>query len=832
MWIPSPKRLLVLSLFFFSILFSNNIYSQFQRANYKILGIDVEGNDSADKQTIIANTGLQVNDEIEYPGNATNDAINRLWALGIFKDVELIIDKKINNGIFLLIKVSEFSRLEKITFSGNDELDEDDFNEVVFFTRGQTLKNSTIFNGKREIKKLYDAEGYLNAEINPIEYSFWEADTTDDEVVVTWRSKADLSKEITTTYDYNPEVSSSIIDRITKRVILVYEIEEGDEVNVRKIQFSGNNNFENGDLVSEFEETEEPHWWKFWSSNNFNQKLFEEDKSLLRQFYLKNGFRDFEILNDSLEYSDDKSEVDIFIKISEGPQYKVRNIEWIGNTIYPDEILNERLGFSNGDIFDYAKFEQNLRGNEKQNDVAALYLDNGYLTFNAVPTENKVAEDSIDISIQVQENNRFKVGDVEIKGNTKTMDKVIRRELYSVPGDYFSRSLVFRSMQQLANLQFFNVEKLYQTGFDSRPVNDSTVNLIYTVEEKSSDYLNASVGYSGSFGFSGALGVTLTNFSIAHPFQMGGGQILNFNWQFGVGNFYRTFSFGFTEPWFLDTPTLVGFDVFDTRQRYVYDLRQSGISFKVGRRLKWPDDFFYIQGLFKYQYNDVIDGRIYYPEGKYNQFTIGATLTRTDIDNPIFPSRGSKISLNAELSGGPLLPGEVDYYKIDFNSEWYKPLFSSNRLALYTSATLGYLNEIVDGTTISPFEYYFMGGSGLVIATTPLRGYEDRSIGPKNTIGDIVGGRVSVKYTTELRAALALDPIPIYILAFAEAGNVYLDLNKANFLDLKRSAGVGARLLINPVGLIGFDLGYGFDKRSVDGGDSEWLFHFQFGRGF
>ncbi|MCF8432233.1 MAG: outer membrane protein assembly factor BamA, partial [Melioribacteraceae bacterium] len=554
MWIPSPKRLLVLSLFFFSILFSNNIYSQFQRANYKILGIDVEGNDSADKQTIIANTGLQVNDEIEYPGNATNDAINRLWALGIFKDVELIIDKKINNGIFLLIKVSEFSRLEKITFSGNDELDEDDFNEVVFFTRGQTLKNSTIFNGKREIKKLYDAEGYLNAEINPIEYSFWEADTTDDEVVVTWRSKADLSKEITTTYDYNPEVSSSIIDRITKRVILVYEIEEGDEVNVRKIQFSGNNNFENGDLVSEFEETEEPHWWKFWSSNNFNQKLFEEDKSLLRQFYLKNGFRDFEILNDSLEYSDDKSEVDIFIKISEGPQYKVRNIEWIGNTIYPDEILNERLGFSNGDIFDYAKFEQNLRGNEKQNDVAALYLDNGYLTFNAVPTENKVAEDSIDISIQVQENNRFKVGDVEIKGNTKTMDKVIRRELYSVPGDYFSRSLVFRSMQQLANLQFFNVEKLYQTGFDSRPVNDSTVNLIYTVEEKSSDYLNASVGYSGSFGFSGALGVTLTNFSIAHPFQMGGGQILNFNWQFGVGNFYRTFSFGFTEPWFLDTP--------------------------------------------------------------------------------------------------------------------------------------------------------------------------------------------------------------------------------------------------------------------------------------
>ncbi len=170
------------------------------------------------------------------------------------------------------------------------------------------------------------------------------------------------------------------------------------------------------------------------------------------------------------------------------------------------------------------------------------------------------------------------------------------------------------------------MEKLYSKGVDYRPANDSIVNLIYNVEEKSSDFINASVGYSGSYGFSGAIGVTLSNFSITEPFQLGGGQIVSFNWQFGVGNFYRTFSLGFTEPWFMDTPTSLGFDLFDTRQQYVYYLRQSGISLRAGRRLTWPDDRFYVQGLFRFQYNDVIDGRNTYAEGISRQFTVGLTI--------------------------------------------------------------------------------------------------------------------------------------------------------------------------------------------------------------
>ncbi len=200
--------------------------------------------------------------------------------------------------------------------------------------------------------------------------------------------------------------------------------------------------------------------------------------------------------------------------------------------------------------------------------------------------KHKIGEDSIDISIKVTENSQFKIGKVEIGGNDRTKDKVIRRELFTVPGDYFRRSNIFSSIQQLANLNYFNVEELYKSGVDYKPANDSTVNLVYKVQEKSSDFINASVGYSGSWGFSGSIGVTLTNFSITEPFKLGGGQIVNFNWQFGVGNFYRTFTLGFTEPWFMDTPTSLGFDLFDTRQQYIYDLRQSGITLKSREKIK------------------------------------------------------------------------------------------------------------------------------------------------------------------------------------------------------------------------------------------------------
>ncbi len=828
------SRMIVFKYFFLIVfLFTSvNIFSQEQRTTYKILGISVEGDKSADANTIIVASGLKIGDEIQVPGDKTINAIKNLWALNIFSDVQIIIDKQLADGVFLLIKVKEYPRIEKVVVEGNDEISTSDIEQKITFLRGSVLKPQEVAKLIDQINKLYEDDGYFSTKFETKYYNYFSADTVDGKILVRWRNTIDLADEYETEYDLNDYISSNLISKIKDRVLLKIKIEEGSKVKVRDITFEGNNDFDNGELRSEMEETSIARWWKFWDSGKFDPVKYKKDKESIIKFYRKNGYRDAEILSDTLIYSNDKKDVNIIMNILEGPQYKIRNIKWEGNTVYPGAVLSERLDFRPGDIYDLEKFEQNLRGNEKQSDVSALYLDNGYLTFNLQTNENKVGEDSVDITIRVEERNQFKVDKVGIYGNDKTKDKVIRRELYTVPGDYFNRGLLFRSVQNLANLQYFNVEKLYgPDGIITKLSSDSTVDVGFNVEEKSSDYLNASVGYSGSFGFSGAIGVTLTNFSIAEPFRLGGGQVLSFNWQFGVGSLYRTFTLGFTEPWLFDTPTSVGAEVFDTRQQYVYDLRQSGATIRVGRRLKWPDDFFYVQGRFKYQYNNVIEGQNFYKEGKTNQFTVGALITRKDIDNPIFPSSGSSILLDAELSGGPL-PGDVDYLKIGFTSEWYRRLFNSNRVTLYTIADFGFIDEIVPGTNIQPFEFYYMGGNGLVIATTSLRGYDDRTVGPKNVDGNVIGGRVMTKVGAELRFAITLEPMPLYLIAFAEAGNVFESFQKTDIFDLRRSVGFGARIMINPIGLIGFDLGYGFDRKIVDGKDPGWLFHFQFGKGF
>ena len=818
------------------ILFSGISFSQTTRTGFKILGITVEGNKSADASTIIANSGLKVNDEIQVPGDQTLNAIKQLWALNIFSDIQILIDKQIATGAFLKIVVKENSRFEKLVIEGNDDLSTTDIENKAGFIRGQIIRPVDIARLRQKLLKNYATDGYLNADVNPVTYRYFTADTTKKGIEIKWRNEKDLADEFSVEYPFGDITYSNLIEKIKDRVLIKLKIKENDKITVREIHFVGNNAFHDGDLKGAMNDIEEAKWWKFWSGAKFDKDKFDKDKKLIQDFYLKNGYRDAGIVADSLVYFNNNKDLKIYISVYEGPQYKIRNIVWQGNTVFPAEALSERLDFKKGDIYDYEKFERNLRQNEKQSDISSMYLDNGYLTFNLKTTEQKVDPDSIDLIIRMEEKNQFRIGKVDISGNDKTMDKVIRRELYTIPGDFFNRALLFRSVQQLANLQFFNVEKLYgPQGIDYNLENDSTVNVAFHVEEKSSDYLNASVGYSGSFGFSGSVGVTLTNFSMGNPFSLGGGQVLSFNWQFGVGNIYRTFTLGFTEPWMYDTPTLAGIELFDTRQQYIYDLSQAGATFKLGRRLKWPDDYFYIQGLFRFQYNDVLNGGGVYPIGVSHQFTLGATISRRDIDNPTFPSKGSNVSLDAELSGGPFLPGDVNYLKLGFKVEWYKRLFNSNRVALYTVSNFGYLQELdkASETKINPFEYFFMGGNGLVIATEPLRGYDDRTIGPKAADGTTVfGGRVLTRYTAELRVSVAQDPIPLYLLAFAEAGNVFEKFANTDIFSLKKSVGVGARIMINPIGLIGFDLGYGFDRKSVDGKDPAWLFHFQFGKGF
>lgn len=813
---------------FLLLFIANTIYSQNQKITYRIVSISVEGNVTADASVIIATSGLRTGMEVEIPGDELNNAIKRLWSLNIFSDIQIEKEKQIGRDIYILIKVKESPKLDQYVLSGYDDISESEINKRLTLSKGQVLKPQDLSKVKRIIKSLYQDEGYLNAVVEPQIFNFYSADTVKKEVRITWVNSNDPDDKYQTKFDLDDKTES--VKRSMSRVLLKIKIEEGNKVKVKKIEFFGNNSFDDGDLASEFNDTKESKWWKFWTSATFDKKKFEKDKDLLIKFYRKNGFRYATIEADSLEFDEEKKYVTIKIYLDEGKQFKLRNIVWKGNKTYRDEVLNARLGFQKGDVYDYEKFEKNLRSNETQTDVSSLYYDNGYLAFSLKTEEIRVGEDSVDVIITVQERNKFRVGFVEISGNDKTKDKVIRRELFTRPGDYFNRTLLFRSLQQLANLQYFNVEKLYQEGMDYFISSDSTVDISYKVEEKSSDYLNASVGYSGSFGLSGAVGITLTNFSITEPFSLGGGQILSFNWQFGVANYYRTFSLGFTEPWFLDTPTLIGFDIFDTRQIYIYDLNQYGGSFRVGRRLKWPDDYFSVMGTVRFQYNDVKGGGGYYREGKTKQFTVGLNLSRKDLDNPIFPSQGSYININTDLSGGPFLPGDVDFLKVDFNMDWYRRLFNSNKFTLYFNTNIGVLKELREGTLIQPFEYYYMGGNGLIIATAPLRGYDDRTVGPKNAVGQVIGGKISYRSTIELRFAVTLEPMPLYLLAFAEAGNVWKETSNFNLFDLRRSVGFGARVLINPIGLIGFDMGYGFDKMKVDGTKPTWMFHFQFGK--
>jgi outer membrane protein insertion porin family len=772
------------------ITFGQNTFQQPKQ--YKILGISVVGNKLSEPAAVIGNSGLKIGDQISVPGEQTRSAINRLWNLKIFSNIEIEAESFVGDGVYLLIKVEEQPRLEKVEYVGNKELDGDDLDKKINLTKGQIISPQDINKIVKAIKKAYEEEGYLKTEVQT-------------------------------------ELIPSTDDEARGRQILKLTIDDGPDARVRDVQFFGNKAFDDDELLDELPDVHIKKWWKFWRTGQLEQKKYDDAKKKLIEFYKKNGFRDAELSSDSIIFEKDKESITLKLYLYEGPQYKVRHITWEGNTVFPSEALNARLGFVPGEIYNLEKFERNLQGNEDQTDVASMYLDNGYLTFRAEPEEVKVGDDSLDIIIHVRERNQFKVATVDIRGNTKTQERVIRRELFVRPGDYFSRSNIIRSIRQLSVLNYFNPEKIKP---DTRFVDDKNVDVIFEVEEKSSDTFNASVGYSGAFGATGALGLTFNNFDITQPLSGGGGQVLNFDWQFGEGSRYRTFSVSFREPWVYDTPMSFGVSLYDTRQDYYYSISQQGGSISLGRRLKFPDDYFSINWTFRFQRLQVFESSTSYyygNPGTTSQFSLSQVIARNSVNSPLFPTQGSNVSLFTEIAGAPILPGTAQYNKHILAADWYTPVLNSQKIALYFGTQFGAIFPFKKGSYIPPIEAFYMGGTGLgQIATTPLRGYDDGLVGGRTALTTVMA-----KHTMELRFNVALNPIPIYFLTFAEAGNVWENLNKTEWFDLKRSAGFGARLLINPIGLLGFDYGYGYDN-VLPGGKtpSGWKFHFQFGKGF
>lgn len=753
---------------------------QAQVRKIKILSIAVEGNKTAEASSIRLNSGLMAGKEIT--GEDIQKAIKNLWSLRIFSDVKIIAANQTDEGIELIIRVEEFPRLKKIEMSGNDEIDTDDIEKEISVYKGMTVSDYKIFKIKKTIKKLYADEGYLLAEIN--------IDTT----------------------SAGPDLVNLKID-----------IDEGEEVQVEQIRFHGNIAFEDDDLKDEMDEIQEDSWWR---SADFNPKQYEKDLELVLQFCRENGYRDAEILRDSISFSEDKQDMYIDIWIYEGDKYYFGSISFTGNTIFNEDELEETLDIKRGDNYDQKKYDEGIRDR-----LQKMYYNQGYLFAGIQPQEIPVGKDTLNVNFNITEGHVVTVKEINISGNTRTHEKVLRREFKLHPGDVFNSARLERSIRDLTILNYFsNVVPDVQLI----PDDDKHVNLEVRVEEKSTDMANMSAGYSQRDGMIGSIGTSFTNFSLAHPFSGGDGQRLTFDWQFG--QIYRSISISFTEPWMFNTPTLAGFSIFDTRYggSYLpYNSHRLGGSIHIGRRFYWPDNFFrgdWIFSMSKSSYTDIDEELLVdYGYRGYNnikQVSLTQIISRDSRDQPEFPTRGSVHSFSLQLSGGPL-GGDAQYIKSIFSAEWFIPLYYG--FILYSHNKYGFLEQISNNSTVLFNEFFYIGGSGLSYAES-LRGYGDGQAGPLSSTGQAIGGQAMVKNSVELRFPISPNPT-IFGLFFAEAGNAWKDITETDPFNLKRSAGVGIRLFMPMLGIIGIDLGYGYDRLNTQGErEGQWEVHFKFGK--
>lgn len=750
----------------------------------RIRDIRVEGAQSSTPSAIINFSGLRIGDEINLTTDAIPKAIRSLMERRLFSDVKIYVEGVTADAATIVIVVREYQRVGAVRFAGNDELSEKDLDELVTIHPGDIASPYEMDRSRSKIRNKYSEEGYLFTKV---------------------------------TAEQSPSAD-------TGRVDVTFTIEEGPEVKIGSVTFAGNQAFDEGDLEGAMEDIKEKSWWQVWRSSKFDRTQLKADEQRIVEFYRSQGYIDAEVVDDSIAINPATGRADVHITVREGNKVYLRSVSITGNTVYQDDVILRRLDAEVGTEYNQTQLQKNLSGNEEQTDVHSLYLDNGYLTFNSQLVENRVSSDSVDVVVKLSEGGQSSIRYVSIVGNTKTRDKVIRRELYTRPGDTFSKAAVIRSLRNLANLNYFNPERLHP---DVQPVDATSVDLVYNVEERPSDTFNASIGLS-SQGLTGMLGLSFNNFSILEPLTGGSGQVLNFNWEFG--SFVTTFSLGFTEPWLFDDPTSLGASIFyQTRDVSSYKLQQFGAALNVGRRLRWPDDYFRVDAGLNFKNNKIIGDQtasVYYRNG--TEFSLSTALSRSSIDNPIFPTVGSRFVLSNIFAG----LGDAEYTKHELRFEFYSPLArlsESNPLVFYLGNEYGYLNDYGPIENIPPSAFYSMGGTGIGgFNITPLRGYRDGSIGPVG--GDQIPiGKIYTKVTSELRIGISLNPIPIYVLAFAEAGNVWGRFREVDPFDLKRSAGLGIRLTIPGVGLLGFDYGYGFDRDS-EGEPGGWQFHFQFGR--
>jgi len=799
-----------------------------QPKNYIIGGIDVTGIQYLGKDQILSLTGLTVGDKITVPGEDLSAIVKRIYLQRYFSDVALYIDSVQQDTAFLRLHLQERPRVSRWEFEGIKSGEKSDLNDKLKLRRGSELSEYIINSTSEIIRKFYVEKGYLQTAVDVVQ----EQDTL-----------------------------------IKNAVKVTFKVDRKAKVKVKKITFEGNDNVKESKLVSKMKKTKDMRILNFFSSKKFNEKEYPNDKRLLLQAYSERGYRDAKIVKDSIYYIEE-GRMGIHFVIDEGKKYYFRDITWTGNSLYSANQLNAILKIGEGDVYDVVSMEKRLFEAEEGN-VSKLYRDNGYLFFNLTPVEVRIDGDSVDVEMRMVEGKPATFNRIVINGNNITNEKVVRRQLWTKPGYLFSQTELERSLRDLASMGHFDPEKIMSpTGYNILPnYNANTVDVSYNVEEKPNSQLELAGGWGGNT-FVGTLGLSFNNFSIGRVFKksswrpvpLGDGQQFSLRFQTN-GTYYTAFSLNFNEPWLTGKkPTSLNISAYYTRQTNSYYFYQNsgqsmevyGLGAGIGTRLKWPDNWFVFYNELSWQTYKLTDWQYYFlfTDGISNNISWKFRLSRTSTDQTIYPRKGSDFQLGLQITPpySAFRPKDTDYesmtdaerykwieyHKWTFKGTLYTPIIGD--LVLMTRAQWGYLGYYNRNLGYSPFEGFIVGGDGMSGYNTygsemiGLRGYPNNSLTPKKDNGYM--GNVYDKFTVELRYPLVLQPqSTIYALVFLEGGNSWADIKDFNPFQIKRSVGVGVRVLLPIVGMLGIDWGYGFDpvQDKAKGGSQ---FHFVIGQQF
>lgn len=851
------------------------IFNSKNPKQYTISSIQVSGTTSFDPNLIISISGLAVGDKVNIPGgDAFAKAINNLWKQGLVSNVEIFITSLSDRNIGIDIEITDRPSLTAFKFKGISKAEQEDLMPKIGIAKGKLTRvtQSLKVTATDVIHKFFVDKGFRNVSVDVIQTKdpksanavnllfdihkngkvrineiYFAGNENVSDLKLKKKMKGSKEKSRITLF---PSINNNVFDSTKKNRITFHEYLKNDGFL----------------LPSETKSFLDPYIrLKFLSSSKFNEKKYNEDKGKIIDFYNSLGYRDAAILDDTTYQ--EKAGLNIAIKLKEGEQYYFGNITWKGNTKYTDSTLSGFLGIKKGDIYNSETLNKKLGiiPSMEGGDISSFYMDDGYLFFKITPIETAVYNDTIDFEIRLQEGPQATIGKVEIAGNDKTKEHVIRRELRTVPGQKFSRQDIIRTQRELGQLGYFDAEKI-NPGIVPH-MEDGTVDITWNLVEKSSDQLELSAGFGGGIGLTGTLGVSFNNFSIRNilnkkawdPLPVGDGQKLSLRAQ-SNGKQFRSYNFSFTEPWlggkkknsftigYYDTKYANAFNpytgYYDRKYADSSYIRTSGFSVSLGKQLKWPDDYFALIYQLNYQRYKLKDYNIFpgMRNGISNNISLKITLARNSAGpNPIFPTMGSNFIFSTQLTPPYSLFGSgvstdidkykwVEFHKERFTAEWYVPIGQprgeekNKQFILKAAAKFGFLGRYSKKSILSPFERFQLGDAGMS-NTYGLLGYDiiahrgypvyDNSNPKINP--DLSQARdfftIFNKYTLELRYPFSTAAnSTIYGLVFFEAANGWYDIKDYNPFQLRRSVGVGMRFFLPMFGLLGFDYGIGLDR--------------------